>query len=156
MTITDGGFGIIWLLGAFDVGVGASRKKVSLGICRATKQLAFFSDGPGAPLLMYLSVIEGRCTEGNRCLYANCPSNRTTWSSYRLGSEFGRGVRTQQGFEGLKEVRRQMHLDLISMEDYGNWVDQMEDEGMGYCIELSQPLPLGPSAREEGARDQTA
>lgn len=149
MTIEDGGYGIVWLLGGFDIGIGTGRKQVSLGVCRATKQLAFFSDGPGTPLIMQLSVIGGRCSEGERCLYANCPSNRTTWSSYRLGSEFGRGVRTQQGYEGLKEVRRQMHLDLISMEDYGHWVDQMEDEGTGYCIELSKPLLSGPSAREE-------
>ncbi len=46
-----------------------------------------------------------------------------------------------------------MHLDLISMEDYGHWVGQMEDEGMGFCIELSKPLLFGPSPPEAGPRE---
>ena len=138
--IADGGYGIVWLLGAFDMGIGPDRERVSLGICRATDQLAFFSGGSGAPLLSNLTVVSGRCSQGAVCLYHLCPCNRTSWYSYRIGSAFGRGVRSPQGFEGLKEVRRQMHRDLILMEDFGQWIGQTDDRSQGYCIEMNRPV----------------
>jgi hypothetical protein len=140
MEIKDGGYGIVWFLGAYDFDLCEADRRVSLGICRATKQLAFFSAGTRAPLQTNLSIHGGHCTEGSRCLYSNCPCNRTTWGSYRLGSDFGRGVRSPQGYEGLKEIRRGAHLDLILLEDFGHWIDQGEDEGVGYSIDLERPL----------------
>ncbi len=140
MEIKDGGYGIVWFLGAYGLDLGEASRHVSLGICRATKQLAFFSAGSNAPLRTNLFIDGGHCSEGSRCLYSNCPCNRTTWGSYRLGSDFGRGVRSPQGYEGLKEIRRETHLDLILLEDFGHWIDQDEDDGVGYCIDLEHPL----------------
>jgi hypothetical protein len=132
MEIKDGSYGIVWFLGAYGLDHGEANSQVSLGICRATKQLAFFSAGSRAPLRTNLFIDGDHCSEGTRCLYSNCPCNRTTWGSYRLGSP--------QGYEGLKLIRRETHLDLIHLEDFGHWIDQDENEGVGYCIDLERPL----------------
>jgi hypothetical protein len=48
-----------------------------------------------------------------------------------------------------------VHLDLILLEDFGHWIDQGEDEGVGYCIDLERPLikRSKASTADQGCRD---
>ena len=138
--IKYGRYGIIWILDGYGLSLGSRSAKVSIGICRATNEVAFFGIGQTPSVMKSIHIDNCGCKEGDKCLYSNCPLNRTTWDSYKAGSEFGSGVKSLQGYTGLVALRNEVQLSLLRVEDMGDWIDRERDVAQGYTVKVEKPV----------------
>jgi hypothetical protein len=95
---------IVWIEDGLGIKPEGRKREICIspGICGYSKEVAFFSSGGLAMMILQnVNVHSGRCFDDKWCLNLKCPFNKTNFQSYRKGSSFSSKKMTKANFEKL-------------------------------------------------------
>lgn len=95
---------VVWLCGAVRV----ANAKLSLGVCSESRRVYYLALDSGQSAMIPLVVQDlylhnpNGCEEERRCLYLECPRNKTWWHSYRQSASWtSQAIPNDKAFQNL-------------------------------------------------------